>query len=116
MKQPHYPLITTVFVMGVIVAILSYLFHPDVGFFKLIVNGQPINNAILGFAALPSALAVIVISGVLAVLLFEGVSLVLFWIALFFALFAVFLVAPFFWPVLIVIFLMFVLLSPRHGA
>ena len=111
--KPHYPLITTVFVMGIVIALLSYLFHPDVGVFQLMVNGQPIDSPIIRFAALPSALAVIAISGVVAVLLFFGVGLVLFLAALFFALLMVFLVAPFFWPVLVVIFLMFVLLSPR---
>ncbi|WP_019867956.1 hypothetical protein [Methylovulum miyakonense] len=106
MKQERHSLIATVFFIGVIIALLSYLFHPDVGVFKLVVNGQPVDNAIVQFAAIPSVLAVMLISGVLAALLFFGVGLVIFFAALFVALFAVFLFAPFFWPVLVIILLM----------
>jgi hypothetical protein len=113
MKQPYHPLITTVFIMGIMIALLSYLFHPDVGVFKLIVNGQPMNDAAIRFAAIPSALAIIAISAILAVLLCLGIGMVVFLVALFLALFGIFLIAPFFWPILIVIFLMFALLSPH---
>jgi len=110
MKERH-SLIVTVFIMGAIIALLSYLFHPDIGVFKLIVNGQPVDDAIIRFAAIPSALVVMLISGILAVLLFFGVGLALFGIAFFFAMLGIFLIAPFFWPVLIIIFLLFFLMS-----
>lgn len=111
MKQERHSLISTVFIMGVVIAILSYLFHPDVGVFRLFVNGEPVDDAVVRFAAIPSALVVMLISGILAVLLFFGVGLVMFFIALFFAMLGVFLIAPFFWPVLVIIFLMFALMS-----
>jgi len=115
MKQERHSLIANVFVIGVIIAALSYLFHPDVGVFKLIVNGQPVDDPIIRFAAVPSVLLVMFISGILAVLLFFGIGLVLFFVALFFAMLGVFLIAPFFWPVLVVIFLMFALMSVGSG-
>ncbi|MDD5272668.1 MAG: hypothetical protein PHU14_08120 [Methylovulum sp.] len=112
MTPQRHPLITTVLVMGVLVALLSYLFHPDVGVLKLVVNGQPVDNAVIRFAALPSALIVLLISAIVAVLLFFGVGLVIFLTVLFVALLGVFLIVPFFWPLLVVIFLLFALLSP----
>jgi len=115
MKQERHSLIANVFVIDVIIAALSYLFHPDVGVFKLIVNGQPVDDPIIRFAAVPSVLLVMFISGILAVLLFFGIGLVLFFVALFFAMLGVFLIAPFFWPVLVVIFLMFALMSVGSG-
>lgn len=50
----RHPLIATVFVMGVLVALLSYLFHPDVGVLKLMVNGQPVDNALLALPPFPA--------------------------------------------------------------
>ena len=114
MQQNHH-LLKAVLIMGAIIAILSYLFHPDVGIFKLFVNGQPVDNTLVQFAAIPSVLVVMGIISGLAILLFFGVGLVMFMIALFFGLFGVFLIVPFFWPVLVVIFLMFVLLSTSSG-
>ncbi|MGZ8191201.1 MAG: hypothetical protein ACXWTS_08220 [Methylococcaceae bacterium] len=91
--------------------VLGYLFHPDVGVFRLIVNGQPVDDPIIGFAAIPGALVIMLISGILAVLLFFGVGIIMFFIALFFTMLGFFLIAPFFWPVLVIIFLMIALLS-----
>jgi hypothetical protein len=110
----RHPLIATVFVMGVLVALLSYLSHPDVGVLKLMVNGQPVDNALLGFAAIPSALIILLLSGILAVLLFLGVGLAVFLGALFVALVGMFLVAPFFWPLLVVIFFLVAVMSPPN--
>jgi hypothetical protein len=100
--------------MGILVALLSYLFHPDVGVLKLMVNGQPVDNALLGFAAIPSALIILLFSGILAVLLFLGVGFVVFLAALFVALVGMFLVAPFFWPLLVVIFFLVAVMSPPN--
>lgn len=111
MKQERHYLISTLLIIGVIIAVLSYLFHPDVGVFKLIVNGQPVDNPIIQFAAIPSALIVMLIIGIISVLLFMGVGIFIFFISLFFAMLGVFLIAPFFWPVLVIIFLMFALMS-----
>ena len=111
MKQNHHFLIKALLVMGLVIAILSYLFHPDVGVFKLIVNGQPVESSFVQFAAIPSVLVVMLIVGIVAVLLFFGIGLAMFLIALFFAMLGIFLIAPFFWPVLVVIFLMFALMS-----
>jgi len=111
MKKQHQSLIITVFIMGVVIAFLSYLFHPDVDVFRLIVNGQPVDDPIIRFAAIPSALVVMLICGILAVLLFFGIGIFMFFVALFFAMLGVFLIAPFFWPVLVIIFLMLALMS-----
>jgi len=46
-------------ITGAIIAILSYFFHPDVGIFKLFVNGQSVDNTLVQFAAISSVLVVI---------------------------------------------------------
>lgn len=113
MKTHNHPLITTVFVMGIIIALFSYLFHPDVGVLTLMVNGQPMDNAFIRFAAIPGALVILLICGILVALLLFGVGVMMFLAALFIGLLGVFLIAPFFWPFLVVIFVLFALMSPH---
>ncbi|UOA09968.1 MULTISPECIES: hypothetical protein [Methylobacter] len=104
-------LMTKVFIVGLIIAIFSYLFHPDVGQFSLMVNGAPVASPLLHFAAIPSALVIMLITGVLIVLLFLGVGMFLFMTAAFIGLLGIAIVVPFFWPILLIIFLIIALTS-----
>jgi len=52
-------LLKAVLITGAIIAVLSYLFHPDVGIFKLFVNSHPVDNTLVQFAAISSVLVVI---------------------------------------------------------
>jgi len=109
--QGKYSLITKVLIVGLLVAIGSYLFHPDVGQFSVMWNGEPIATPWLRFAALPTVLAIMLITGVLMVLLFLGVGVFLFMGAVFLALLGIFTLVPFFWPILLMIFLLMAVLS-----
>lgn len=104
-------LIPTILIIGLVIAVLSYLFHPDVGEFSLFINGEPIAEPLGRFAAIPTALAVMFVAGALSVLIFLGVGVVLFFGTLFFAMLGIALIAPFLSPLLVVIFLIIVLMA-----
>jgi len=111
-------LMTKVFIVGLVIAIFSYLFHPDVGQFSLMMNGTPVANPLVHFAAIPTFLVIMLITSVVMVLLFLGVGVFLFMTAAFIALLGIAIVVPFFWPILLIIFLITALtsFSPKDKA
>ena len=104
-------LMTKVLMVGLTIAILSYLFHPDVGQFTIMMNGQPVAEPLVRFAAIPTFLVIMFITVVLMVLLFVGVGVFLFMAAIFVAFAGIAVVEPFFWPILLIIFLIIALTS-----
>lgn len=104
-------LVRKVFIVGIFIAALIYLFHPGVGQLSLIINGEPVAEPLARFAAIPTMLLAIAISVFLGLLLFFGAGLLLFLGALFFAFFGIILVAPYFWPMLVIILLVIALIS-----
>jgi hypothetical protein len=104
-------LILKTLVIGGLIATLVYFFHPGVGQFSLIINGSPVAEPILGFAAFPALLTVMFFTAMLMVLAFLGVGMVLFLAALGFTLLGVFIIAPYVWPMLAIIFLIIVIMS-----
>jgi len=104
-------LMTKVLMVGLVIAILSYLFHPDVGQFSIMMNGEPVADPLVGFAALPTFFVIMLLTGVLIGLLFLGVGVFLFMVAAFIALLAIAIAEPFFWPILLIIFLIIALMS-----
>ncbi|MGZ4953894.1 MAG: hypothetical protein ACXV8Q_02185 [Methylobacter sp.] len=108
-------LIVKVLIVGALIAILSYLFHPGVGQFSVMLNGEPVSGQLVRFAAVPTFLLIMIITGVLMVLLFLGVGIFMFFFAMFFALIGIFIMAPYFWPVLAIILLMIALMAVGNG-
>ncbi|MFA5984311.1 MAG: hypothetical protein WC782_09865 [Methylococcaceae bacterium] len=106
-----HPLIISVLVISAVLAVLSYLFHPDIGVLQLNINGKQVSDPFIRMAAIPSAIVVMLLVGLLSVLLFMGIGLFIFFIALFFALLGVFFITPSFWPILVLVFLLMLLLS-----
>ena len=104
-------LITKVLIIGGIIAILSYLFHPGVGQFSVMINGEPVAEPLVRFAAIPIFLVFMLITGLLMVLLFLGAGALMFLAAMFFAFAVCFVIAPYFWPVLVIIFLIIALMA-----
>jgi hypothetical protein len=107
--------IAKAFVLGVFIAILSYLFHPEVGQLSVMMNGEPIAEPLVRFAAIPTFLVIMALALVLTILLFMGIGVFMFMGTLFFALMLCFILAPYFWPVLVIIFLIIALMSYGHG-
>lgn len=111
-------LMTKVFIVGLVIAIFSYLFHPDVGQFSIMMNGAPVANPLVHFAAIPTFLVIMLITSVVMVLLFLGVGVFITMAAIFIALLMIAIVVPFFWPILLIIFLITALtsFSPKDKA
>jgi len=116
MHQKHNKkLIIKVLIVSAIIAILSYLYHPGVGQLSVMLNGEPVAEPLVRFAAVPTFLLVMMITGVLMVLLFLGVGVFMFLCAMFVALLGVYIMAPYFWPVLVVVVLMVALMTVGNG-
>lgn len=107
-------LVTKVLIIGAVIAVLSYLFHPEVAQFSVIVNGQPIAARLINLAAIPTFLVVIGLAIILTLLLFLGIGVFIFFGALFFALMLCLVIAPYLWPVLVIVFLIIALMSVSH--
>jgi hypothetical protein len=107
-------LIAKVFIVGMVIAILGYLFHPDVGQLTIMLNGEPVAEPLVHFAAIPTFLVMMGLAIVLTLLLFMGIGVFMFFGALFFAAMVCFILAPYFWPVLVIIFLIIVAMSFGH--
>ena len=104
-------LITKVLIVGAVIAVLSYLFHPGIGQLSVTLNGEPVFEPLVRFAAVPTFLLIMLITGILTVLLFLGVGVFMFLLVLFLALAGIFIMAPYFWPVLVIILLMITLMT-----
>ncbi len=108
--QKKYSIIR-ILLLGSLIACLVYLFHPAVGSFNLVINGEPVAEPLARFAAIPTLLTVLFFTGLLMLLAFFGVGLMLFAGAFLFVMLGIFVVAPYFWPILVIIFLIIALLS-----
>lgn len=116
MQQKHNNgLIVKVLIVGAIIAILSYLFHPGVGQLSIMINGEPVAESLVHFAAIPTFLVIMIITGVLTILLFLGVGVFMFLLAMFVAVIGIFIMAPYFWPVLVIVLLMIALMTVGNG-
>ena len=111
MSQQNSNLILKIVVIGSLIAGLVYFSHPGVGRFSLIINGEPVADPLIRFAALPAVLIAMLFTGILMVLAFLGVGMFVFMAALIFIMLGIFIVAPYFWPILIIIFLVIALMS-----
>ncbi len=104
-------LIIKILLFGGFITTLIYLFHPEAGQFSLEINGEPVADPLIRFAAIPTLLTVLFFTGILMVLAFFGIGLLIFISVFLFMMLAVFIVAPYFWPVLVIIFFMIALMS-----
>lgn len=116
MKTKHNTnLIIKVLAVGIVIALLSYLFHPEAGQLSVMYNGQPIADTLGRFAAIPTFLAIMGLTVFLTLLLFLGVGLFMFLGALFIVFTLSFVIAPYFSPVLAIIVLVIALMSFSKG-
>lgn len=113
--QPNHHLLLKTLILGGLIATLFYLFHPDVGQFSLLINGQPVAEPFFRLAALPAMLLVMLFVGILSVLAMLGVGMFIFIGALSFALLSLLIIAPYFWPVLLVFFTIVLIMSSGGG-
>ncbi len=115
MNHSHSHLAAKVILIGLLIAVLIYLFHPGVGQMSLFINGKPVAEPFAPFAAVTTLFLVMGISVFIALLMFFGTGLLILFGAMFFALLGIILLAPYFWPVLVVILLVVGLMSIGNG-
>jgi len=116
MQQKHPKnLIVKVLLIGIIIAVLSYVFYPGVGQFSVMINGEPVADPLVRFAAVPTFLLIMIVTGMLMLLLFLGAGVFMFLCTMFVALISIFILAPYFWPVLVIISLMVALMAVSNG-
>ncbi|MGZ5050211.1 MAG: hypothetical protein ACXWF8_03070 [Methylobacter sp.] len=112
--QQKRKLVRTILAVGLVVAALSYLFYPGTGQFSLMLNGEPVAEPLVRFAALPTAMLVMAVTGILIMLLFLGIGLFMFLFAVVLAMLGIFIMAPYFWPVLVIIVLVAALIAASN--
>jgi hypothetical protein len=108
-------LLVKILIAGAVIAILSYLFYPGSGQLSIMLNGEPVAEPLVRFAAVPTFLLIMILTGVLMVLVFLGVGVFVFLFVLFAGVIGIFIVAPYFWPVLVIILLMITLMTVASG-
>lgn len=108
-------LITKILIVGAVIAALSYLFHPDVGQLSVTINGHPIAEPLVRIAAIPTFLVIMGLAVILTIMLFLGIGVFMFLGALIVAIAVCIVLAPYFWPVLLIIFLLIAVMSINNG-
>lgn len=104
-------LIIKILLVGGLITSLIYLFHPETGQFSVIINGEPVADPLIRFAAIPTILTVLFFTCILMVLAFFGIGLLMFLGVFLFMMFGIFILAPYSWPILLIVFLVIALMS-----
>jgi hypothetical protein len=96
-------------IISILIAALVYFFHPGVGQFGLIINGEPVADPLIRLAALPTLIVALLFTVVLIILAFLGVGMFIGGLGL--ILLGIFFLAPYFWPILVIITLIILVMS-----
>lgn len=111
MKGKKSGLMLKIVLAGLLLAVLAYLFNPDVGHISLTLNGEPVADPLTRVAAIPATVLILLLTGVLAMLVMFGVgTLLLLGLALTGAV-GIAIALPYFWPVLAIVALAIALAS-----
>ena len=98
-------LILKIVLLGLLLALLSYVFHPDGGHVSLTINGEPVTDPLARIAAVPAFLAILLLTGLLAGLVILGMSTFLLIGLVLLGAAGIALAVPTFWPVLVIVIL-----------
>ncbi len=98
-------LILKIVLLGLLLALLAYLFHPDGGHVSLTINGEPVTDPLARIAAVPAFLAILLLTGLLAGLVILGMSTFLLIGLVLLGAAGIALAVPTFWPVLVIVIL-----------
>jgi hypothetical protein len=104
-------LVLKIVLLGLLIALLAYAFHPDGGHVSLTINGAPVTGPLARIAAIPAILAILLLTGLLVglVILGAGTFLLIGLVVLGTA--GIALAIPAFWPVLVIVILTVALAS-----
>ena len=112
----NFILFIKVLVIGLLIAVLSYLFHPEIGQFTFMMDGQPISEPFARFAAFPTFLAILALTCVFTLLVFLGIGFFILLGGMVLGLALLFVVAPYLWPVLAIVFIVIAIMSLSHDS
>ncbi len=98
-------LLVKILLIGGLLVVLAYLFHPDSGWFRLLLNGEPVAEPLAPIAVVPTVLIMLFLTGCLMLLVFFGMGFFILIGALLFSALLIGIFAPFFWPLLVIVFL-----------
>lgn len=104
-----------VLAIGLVVATLSYLFHPDIGHLSFTINGLPLTGAMAKFAALPTFFVILALAVVMTLLVFIGIGFYMLLGSLLLGFIVLTILAPYLWPLLAVLFLVIAIMSLGDG-
>jgi hypothetical protein len=98
-------LILKIVLLGLLLALLAYVFHPDGGHVSLTINGEPVTDPLARIAAVPAFLAILLLTGLLAGLVILGMGTFLLIGLVLLGAVGIALAVPTFWPVLVIVIL-----------
>jgi hypothetical protein len=98
-------LILKIVLLGLLLALLAYVFHPAGGHVSLTINGEPVTDPLARIAAVPAFLAILLLTGLLAGLVILGMGTFLLIGLVLLGAAGITLVMPYFWPVLVIVIL-----------
>jgi hypothetical protein len=111
MEKRRSRLIVKIILLGVLLALLAYVFHPGSGHLSVMINGQPVADPLARIAAGPLFLGILLLTGILAALVILGVGTFMVIVLALLAVAGVAMAAPYFWPVLVIVILVVSLAS-----
>ncbi len=98
-------LILKIVLLGLLLALLAYVFHPEGGHVSLTINGEPVAEPLARIAAIPAFLAILLLTGLLAGLVILGMGTFLLIGLVLLGSAGIALAIPTFWPVLVIVIL-----------
>ena len=110
-EHRNFYLISKIIFISALIAALVYYFHPGVGTFSLVINGEPVADPLIRLAAFPTFLFTLLFAAVLIFVAFLGIGLFTLFLVFVLVMLGVVLVAPYFWPVLAMIFVLILSMS-----
>lgn len=100
-----------VILLGVLLIILLYLFHPVTGNMHMTINGEQVTGPLAELAAFPMSLGILVFSGLLAALIFLGAGTLFLVMMAIIGFTALFVFMPFLAPFIIVGLLVYAIIE-----
>lgn len=98
-------LVLKIVLLGLLIALLAYIFHPDGGHVSLTINGEPVTDPLVRIAAVPAFLAILLLTGLLSGLVILGAGTFLLIGLVLLGTAGIALAVPTFWPVLVIVIL-----------
>jgi hypothetical protein len=111
MERKKSELIVKIVLLGLLLALLAYVFHPDGGHVSLTINGEPVTDPLARIAAVPAFLAILLLTGLLAGLVILGMGTFLLIGFVLLGAVGIAIAVPTFWPVLLIVILAVSLMS-----